>query len=186
MKRLLQCAGALWLICAGITGGMYAAGHSVVGWPFYFFNFPVLPPDSPQASFDAGFDDDVFPAKVGAFTRAPFGTGSESNPNGRVLYSYTAQYFPLSGDQQRGSVFITATQFDKADAANLLITPSDLRLYSSTENIFYALSPMPYKFTAINKDYHRYTVALVSGRWNVIIECTNAQNLIEFANQYRR
>jgi len=186
MKQILRLASALWLITAGLTVGSYVAGRSLVGWPFNFFNFPPLPQDAPQLLADPSSDNtfnDLFPAKVGGFTRGWAGLPNADAQPQRILYSYKALYFPPAGDKK---VFVTASQFLQADAANLLINPSDWRLYSAGENIFYALSPVAYKFTAINDNYQDYTVAFVSGRWNITIECINDQNLIAFVNQYRR
>ncbi len=182
MKRMLRLAGVLWLVCVGVIGGMYAAGHVAVGWPFNFFGLRALPEDVPDFN-SPNFNEAVFPPKVGGFSRATFGVANPSD--GRVLYSFTAQYFPPSGDPQRESVFVTAAQFSESVEANLLINPGDWRLHSATTNIFYALSPVPYVFRATDAGYHDYVLEFVNGRWNVKIECTNDQNLIAFVNQYR-
>jgi hypothetical protein len=183
MKRLLLWVGALLLVCIAITGGMYTAGHVVVGWPFNFFGLQALPENGSQGCANSNFDNDVFPEKVGAFRRATFGVAGQQD--GRVVYLCTAQYFPPSGDPQRESVFVTATQYSELAQAALLINPGDWRLHSSATNIFYALSPVPYVFRATNDGYQNYTIAFVSGRWNISLECTNDLNLIAFVNQYR-
>ncbi|MHB8625925.1 MAG: hypothetical protein ACYDBJ_01925 [Aggregatilineales bacterium] len=183
MKRMLRLTGALWVVCVGVIGGTYTAGHVVVGWPFNFFGLRALPENVSTECDSTHFNNDVFPLKVGGFSRATFPVAGQQD--GRVVYSCIAQYFPPSGDKQRDSVFVTAWQFAESAQADLLINPSDWRLHSATTNIFYALSPVPYVFRATNGDYHDYVLEFVSGHWNVKIECTNDQNLIAFVNQYR-
>ena len=183
MKRVLILIVALWVVCVGVIGGVQVLGHQVIGWPFNFFGMQNLP-DKDMISADSGkFDDDVFPPNVGDFSRATFGLPNYSD--GRVLYSFTAEYFPPSGDPQSDLVFIAAEQFSDAAVANLLVDPSNLRLQSLTTHVYFALNPLPYKFTATTGDYRSYQIDFVDRRWNVTITCTNYRLLIAFVNQYR-
>jgi hypothetical protein len=80
---------------------------------------------------------------------------------------------------------IEVRQFSSVQVANLLINPSDWRLHSSTTNKYYAImQPISFVYTATNDGYHDYTLAYVSGSWNVLIESTSDQTLLAFANQY--
>jgi len=175
MRRFVLFSSGLFLICAILLTGALLAGKHFVEWPIHVSYRMPLPTKPP---FDVALPD-----YVDTFKRQTFLIPLESGNGGSRLITWGAAQYMRPGDPNK--INLEVRQFVSVQVARLLINPGDWRLYSRTKHIFYSIgTPLSFVFTATHDGYEDYTLAYVSGTWNVLIECTNDQTLLAFANQY--
>ena len=175
MKRLVVFSGSLLLICMLALFGARMTGRHLVEWPIQVAYRQPLPTEPPF--------DSVLPTQVDVFKRLTFSVPLGNSGGGDRMLTWGAAQYSRPGDPD--NVNIEIRQFKNVQVAQLLINPSDWRLHSRTTNKYYAiLQPISFVYTATNNGYRDFTLAYVSGTWNVLIECTNDQTLLAFANRY--
>ena len=174
MKRIVILAGTLLIALAGLSLGARLAGQTSIEWPLSSTNRLPMPTDAPY--------DGLLPNNVGGFARQQFDIPIVPISGGRILAEGSAQY---SRPGDTSVVYLDLQRFASRDVALLAVNPANWHAYSPTiKHFFGSVQTIAFMLTATN-DYHQdYTLAYVSGSWDVTMNCNNLQALLTFANNY--